>query len=85
MSVHVLALCPYPQMTTQFPTDDQLVPAGDDLLRLEMRIAQRADELRLLCGCPGGTDLIHWMQAEREVLEGYLGSREPAAALAGAG
>jgi hypothetical protein len=49
-----------------------------------MRIAQRADELRSHAGYPGGTDLIHWMQAEREVLESYLGAREPAAALADA-
>lgn len=68
-------------MTTEFNIEEQRVPAGDDLLRLEMRIAQRADELRSNCGYPGGTDLVHWMRAEREVLESYLGSRETAAAL----
>jgi hypothetical protein len=71
-------------MTPEFKTPEQVVPAGDDLLQLEMRIAQRADELRSHAGYPGGTDLIHWMQAEREVLESYLGAREPAAALADA-
>jgi hypothetical protein len=68
-------------MTPEFKTPEQVVPAGDDLLQLEMRIAQRADELRSHAGYPGGTDR---MQAEREVLESYLGAREPAAALADA-
>jgi len=66
-----------PDDTTQV----QIVPVLDDLLLIEMRIAQRADELRTNCGCPVGTDLIHWMQAEREVLDGYLGLAEPATSL----
>lgn len=45
---------------------------GDDLLQLEMRIAQRADELSRSPGSGGGTDLIHWIKAEREVLDLYL-------------
>jgi hypothetical protein len=72
-------------MTPEHLADKQLVPEGDDLLQLEMRIAQRADELRSHGGYPGGTDLVHWMQAEREVLEGYLGARDTAAAFADAG
>jgi len=63
-------------------TQGQIGPGEDDLLQIEMRIAQRADELWLRSGCAGGTDLIHWMQAEREVLDSYLEFGRPAAALA---
>jgi hypothetical protein len=69
-------------MKPQDTTQGQIGPAEDDLLQIEMLIAQRADELWLHSGGAGGTDLMHWMQAEREVFESYLGSGRPAAALA---
>ena len=42
--------------------------AEDDLLRLEMQIAQRADQLWQDNGKARGNDLEHWLQAEREIL-----------------
>jgi len=40
----------------------------DDLLNLEMKIAQRADRLWQDAGRVSGNDLAHWLQAEQEVL-----------------
>jgi hypothetical protein len=45
--------------TTGFP--------ADELSRLELSIAQRADRLARLDGAERGKDLQHWLQAEREV------------------
>jgi len=53
----------------------------EDLLQLEICIAQRADELWKGSGSRGGTDLIHWMRAEREVLSRFLGFERVAAAM----
>ncbi len=55
-------------------------PEGD-LLQLELRIAKRADKLWRRGGCPSGRDLILWLQAESEVLEGYGVLERPFAAL----
>jgi len=44
--------------------------ADDDLLRLEIKIAQRADQLWQDNGLARGNDLEHWLQAEREILTG---------------
>jgi hypothetical protein len=63
-----------------------LEPRGaevDHLLKLEILIAQRADELWMRSGSTRGTDLIHWIQAEREVFGRYIGlgkARKPLAA-----
>ena len=43
-----------------------------ELLRLELRIARRADRLWRKAGYCSGKDLIHWLQAEAEVLEGHF-------------
>lgn len=64
-------------------TDAVSVGDRDDLLQLEIRIAQRADALSQGSGNGGSTDLIHWIQAEREVFEQYLGLGQDAAAAAG--
>jgi hypothetical protein len=40
----------------------------DELVRLEMKIAQRADRLWQDAGRLSGNDLNHWLQAEQEVL-----------------
>ncbi|HEX3730355.1 MAG TPA: DUF2934 domain-containing protein [Opitutaceae bacterium] len=40
----------------------------DELLRLEMKIAQRADRLWQDAGRIRGNDLAHWLRAEQEVL-----------------
>lgn len=40
---------------------------ADDLDRLELRIARRADELNERFG-RRGHDLEHWLQAEREII-----------------
>jgi hypothetical protein len=52
---------------------EEFMHREDDLEQIEISIAQRADELSLHAGSERGTDLIHWMQAEREVLHRYLG------------
>jgi hypothetical protein len=39
----------------------------DDLLRLEIQVAKRADALALSTGGRTLTDLEHWLQAEHEV------------------
>jgi hypothetical protein len=53
---------------TQHPFHD------GELLRLELQIAKRADTLWLAAGQGGGSDLMHWLKAENEVLGQYLGS-----------
>jgi hypothetical protein len=40
---------------------------GDELLQLELSIAQRADALAQQDGYDRGRDLEHWLQAEHEV------------------
>jgi hypothetical protein len=50
-----------------------------DLLRLELRVAKRADKLWLMAGRGRGRDLVHWLQAESEVLGQHFG---PAPAIA---
>jgi hypothetical protein len=49
----------------QLPDDLQ----KDDLLRLEMLVARRADKLSEEAGNAPGHDLENWLQAEREVFE----------------
>jgi hypothetical protein len=59
------------------------VPApkqDDDLLRLELRVAKRADKLWQRAGYCAGKDLIHWQKAEGEVLERYFRLERPIAA-----
>jgi hypothetical protein len=59
-----------PRPQTMKPKDQahrrSLAAAEDALLRLEMKIAQRADELWKNAGKARGNDLEHWLQAERE-------------------
>ncbi len=60
------------------------VPNEDDrLLQLELRVAQRADELSQESGSVRGRDLEHWLRAEQEVFERCRGALAPG--LAGAG
>ncbi|HEX3729679.1 MAG TPA: DUF2934 domain-containing protein [Opitutaceae bacterium] len=51
----------HPSIAADFPQDD--------LLRLEIKVAQRADELTERHGGLPGRDLEHWLQAEHEILE----------------
>jgi hypothetical protein len=44
--------------------------ADDDLLRLEMKIAQRADQLSQKKGKIQHSSLENWLQAEREIFAG---------------
>jgi Protein of unknown function (DUF2934) len=67
-------------MDAHTPSPAPEVLGDDELLRIEMRIAQRADELWQNAGAHGGTDLIHWMRAEREVFGRYLEAGCPALA-----
>ena len=59
-------------------------PNVDDLLHLELQVAKRADRLWRRSGYGKGRDLIHWLQAEGEVLEQYFGLMLPANAMAAA-
>lgn len=52
-----------------------IAPAEDILLRLEMKIAQRADQLWKKDGKACCNGLKHWLQAEREIF-----ARQPWAA-----
>jgi len=57
---------------------------GNELLWLELRIAKRADRLWRLAGYCSGRDLVHWQQAESEILSRYFGSERPVAEMAAA-
>jgi Protein of unknown function (DUF2934) len=46
-----------------------IVFTEDDLLQLELRVAQRADKLSQENGSVRGRDLQHWLQAEREIFD----------------
>jgi hypothetical protein len=50
-----------------------IVFTEDDLLQFELKVAQRADALSQETGRTRGKDLEHWLQAEREILEGCTG------------
>jgi hypothetical protein len=57
-------------------------PAADsdgELVLLEMRVAQRADELWQNEGCARGRDLEYWLQAEREICASQFGPPREAA------
>jgi hypothetical protein len=51
------------------------VAPDDDLLKLEIHVARRADVLAQGSASDRGADLAHWLQAECEV----LGQRLPVA------
>ena len=53
----------------------------NDLLELELMVAKRADRLWRRAGYGRGRDLVHWLQAEREVLGRLFGLEQPAEAL----
>jgi hypothetical protein len=57
----------------------------DALLQLELKVAKRADNLWRSAGYGSGEDLVHWLQAEREVLEQQFGVKRPTPALLAAG
>jgi hypothetical protein len=48
-----------------------------DLTRLELMIAKRADMLWKSAGYCRGRDLIHWLQAESEILNRYFLLEQP--------
>jgi len=52
-----------------------------DLLRLELKVARRADILWRSAGYCSGKDLIYWLQAENEVLEPHYVSGPAAHAM----
>ncbi len=54
------------------PAKRPLAAAEDDLLRLEMRIAQRADQLWKSEGKARSNGLQHWLRAEREIISAAL-------------
>ena len=43
--------------------------APDDLFRIEIKVAQRADQLSGEAGGGRERDREHWLQAEREIFE----------------
>jgi hypothetical protein len=46
----------------------------DALLQLELKVAQRADQLSQESGSVRGQDLQYWLRAEQEIFENCLGS-----------
>jgi hypothetical protein len=62
-------------------TDAAHLPDGE-LAQLELRVARRADSLWRESGGSKGSDLIHWMQAENEVLGSYMSDDHPVGAAA---
>jgi hypothetical protein len=68
------------------PSTDASAPAvfndDDRLMQLELRVAQRADELSQESGSVRGRDLEHWLRAEQEIFERCRGQVEPGLAVA---
>jgi len=61
------------------------VPSPDGaLLRLQIQVARRADTLARQAGRASGRDLVHWLQAESEVLGRHFQADEPTGVLLGA-
>jgi hypothetical protein len=54
----------------------------EELERLELRVARRADSLCRDSGGTMGSDLVHWLQAENEILGRYLADDHPSQAMA---
>ncbi len=46
-----------------------------DLLKLEIKVARRADQLSQKHGGSRGRDLEHWLQAEHEILRSLFSRR----------
>jgi hypothetical protein len=67
-------------------TPPRAAPFQDsDLLRLELLVAKRADRLWRMAGCASGRDLLHWLQAESDILERYfMAERQKSKVLAAA-
>jgi hypothetical protein len=61
--------------------DTAPLPEGE-LVRLELRVARRADILWRDSGGAKGSDLVHWLQAEDEILGCYIADNRPAEAMA---
>jgi hypothetical protein len=57
-------------------------PAEAELMLLELRVARRADSLLRDSGGAKGSDLVHWLQAEDEILGRYRADHHPAEAMA---
>ena len=55
---------------------DDLAGMSSERSRREL-VEQRAYELWVATGCGHGNDIDHWLQAEREVLEGQAASSRP--------
>jgi hypothetical protein len=47
-------------------------PMEDDLSKLQLEVAHRADELWRREGKGRGSDIVFWLRAEREVIEERL-------------
>ena len=60
-------MTPFAEPAAAASSPDSSFAPADDLDRLELRIAQRADELNDRFG-HHGHDLEHWLQAEREII-----------------
>ena len=50
------------------PEVDSTMPWAEELLRLELRVARRADELSGRASSTRSRDLLLWFQAEREIM-----------------
>jgi hypothetical protein len=69
-------------MKTAATTETAPAPFREnDLLELELMVAKRADRLWRRAGYRPGMDLVHWLQAERDVLERLFDLERPMGAL----
>jgi hypothetical protein len=55
--------------TPQDASTPAVLTEDDRLVQLELRVAQRADELSQESGGGRGRDLEHWLRAEHEIFE----------------
>jgi hypothetical protein len=55
--------------TPQQTAGEAAVSTEDELLQLQLKVAQRADKLAQENGSVRGRDLQHWLQAEQDILE----------------
>lgn len=62
---------------TDIPVPSSSAPtaAVDELFRIELLIAKRADAISLLVGTNRGDDAAHWHQAEGEIFTSIRQSR----------
>jgi Protein of unknown function (DUF2934) len=68
--------------TQEYRNPDSVHYPEGELMLLELQVARRADSLLRDSGGAKGSDLVHWLQAEDEILGRYRADHHPAEAMA---